>query len=190
MGTGFLAIGCIGAVGLLLLVLVVLVIGIYNRLVTLRNRVDNAWSQIDVQLRRRYDLIPNLVETVKGYAAHERETLEKVTQARQLAMDAKTVAEQGQAENMLTSTLRSLFAVAEAYPDLKANQNFLMLQEELSGTESKIAYARQFYNDSVMTYNTTTQTFPSNLVAGVFGFTAREYFELDEAAREPVSVKF
>ncbi|MBM3496724.1 MAG: LemA family protein [Armatimonadetes bacterium] len=179
-----------GGLVLLLLVIAVAVIGIYNRLVTLRNRVDNAWSQIDVQLRRRYDLIPNLVETVKGYAAHERETLEKVTQARQMAIDAKSVAEHSQAENMLTSTLRSLFAVAEAYPDLKANQNFLMLQEELSGTESKIAYARQFYNDSVMTYNTTTQAFPSNIVAGVFGFTAREYFELEDVAREPVAVSF
>lgn len=181
---------CIGAVGLLLLVAVLAVIGIYNRLVTLRNRVDNAWSQIDVQLRRRYDLIPNLVETVKGYAAHEKETLEKVIQARNLAMNAEGVKAQGEAENMLTGTLKSIFALAESYPDLKANQNFLMLQEELSGTESKIAYSRQFYNDSVMTYNTSTQTFPSNVLAGMFGFKEREYFEIEEAAKEPVKVQF
>jgi len=183
-------IACVGAAGLVLLVIVAAVIGIYNRLVTLRNRVDNAWSQIDVQLRRRYDLIPNLVETVKGYATHEKETFEKVVKARQVAMDATSVKEQGQAENALTSTLRSLFAVAEAYPDLKANQNFMMLQEELAGTESKIAYARQFYNDSVMTYNTSTQTFPNNLLAGMFGFAQRDYFEIEEAAKEPVKVQF
>ena len=181
---------CLGAVGLALLVIVAAVIGIYNRLVTLRNRVDNAWSQIDVQLRRRYDLIPNLVETVKGYAKHESETLEKVIKARQMAIDAGSVKEQSEAENMLTGTLRSLFAVAEAYPDLKANENFMMLQEELSGTESKIAYARQFYNDSVMTYNTSIQTFPNNILAGMFGFTQRDYFEIEEAAKEPVKVQF
>jgi LemA protein len=167
------------------------VIALYNRLVVLRNRVDNAWSQIDVQLRRRYDLIPNLVETVKGYATHESATFEKVTQARNMAVNAGTVAEQGQAENMLTGALKSLFAVAEAYPDLKANQNFMMLQEELSGTESKIAYARQFYNDSVMSYNTATQSFPANLLAGVFGFTQREYFEIELAeAKEAPKVSF
>lgn len=181
---------CMGSVGLLLVVAVFAVIGIYNRLVTLRNRVDNAWSQIDVQLRRRYDLIPNLVETVKGYASHEKETLEKVIQARNMAMSAEGVKAQGEAENMLTGTLKSIFALAEAYPDLKANQNFLMLQEELSGTESKIAYSRQFYNDSVMTYNTSTQTFPSNILAGMFGFKEREYFEIEEAAKEPVKVQF
>lgn len=181
---------CVGVLGLAVLVVAGLIVGIYNRLVTLRSRVDNAWSQIDVQLRRRYDLIPNLVETVKGYATHEKETLEKVIQARTMAMNAQTVKEASDAENMLTGTLKSLFAVAEAYPDLKANQNFLMLQEELSGTESKIAYARQFYNDSVMSYNMTTQQFPSNLVAGSFGFTQRDYFEIEEAAKEPVAVKF
>ena len=181
---------CIGALGLLVLVVAAAVIGIYNRLVTLRNRVDNAWSQIDVQLRRRYDLIPNLVETVKAYAAHEREAFEAVTAARTAAMGAQTVAEHSEAENMLTGTLKSLFAVAENYPELKANQNFMMLQEELSGTESKIAYARQFYNDSVMTYNTSTQTFPANVIAGMFRFTAREYFEIEEVAAEPVKVTF
>ncbi len=182
--------GWLLAVPVLAVVVVFAGIGIYNRLVTLRNRVDNAWSQIDVQLRRRYDLIPNLVETVKGYAAHERETLEAVVAARGAAMSAQTVAEHSQAENMLTGTLKSLFALAEAYPDLKANQNFLMLQEELSGTESKIAYARQFYNDSVMSYNTATQTVPSSIVAGMFGFKQREYFEIEAAAAEPVQVKF
>lgn len=184
------ALPCVGGLGLLVLVLIVAAIGIFNRLVTLRNRVDNAWSQIDVQLRRRYDLIPNLVETVKGYAAHEKETLDRVIQARSAAMSAQSVAEKGEAENMLTGTLKSLFALAESYPDLKANQNFLMLQEELSGTESKIAYARQFYNDSVMTYNTAQQTFPANVVAGMFGHTPRQYFEIEEAAKEPVKVQF
>lgn len=169
---------------------VLAVIVLYNRLVVLRNRVQNAWSQIDVQLRRRYDLIPNLVETVKGYMTHEAETLEKVTQARNMAINAHTVKEQGEAENMLSSTLKSLFAVAEAYPDLKANQNFMMLQEELSGTESKIAYARQFYNDSVMSFNTAIQSFPANLVAGIFGFTQQDYFEIELEAREPVKVEF
>ncbi len=182
--------GCLGATGLVLLVAVFAVIGIYNRIITLRNRVDNAWSQIDVQLRRRYDLIPNLVETVKGYAAHEKETLERVIQARNAAMSAEGVAAQGAAENMLSGTLKSLFALAENYPDLKANQNFLMLQEELSGTESKIAYARQFYNDSVMSFNTSIQTFPSNILAGMFGFKEREYFEIEEVAKEPVKVQF
>ena len=181
---------CLGIVVLAVVVVAAFVIGIYNRLVTLRSRVDNAWSQIDVQLRRRYDLIPNLVETVKGYAAHESGTFEKVIQARTMAMNATTVKEQGEAENVLTGTLKSLFALAEAYPELKANQNFMMLQEELSGTEGKIAYSRQFYNDSVMSYNMQTQQFPSNLVAGSFGFTQRDYFEIEEAAKEPVQVKF
>jgi LemA protein len=181
---------CGGGLLLLVVVLAIAVIGIYNRLVTLRNRVDNAWSQIDVQLRRRYDLIPNLVETVKGYAAHEKETLERVIAARNAAMSAEGVKAQGEAENMLTGTLKSLFALAENYPDLKANQNFLMLQEELSGTESKIAYARQFYNDSVMTYNTSQQTFPANVVAGMFGHSPRDYFEVGEEAKEPVKVQF
>jgi len=148
---------------LLIVVGVVLVGGIviYNRLITIRNRCDNAWAQVDVQLRRRYDLIPNLVETVKGYARHEKEVFEKVTEARTKAINAQTVREQGQAENMLTGALKSLFAVVENYPDLKANQNFLMLQEELAGTESKIAYARQFYNDMVMKFNIKLQVFPS-----------------------------
>jgi len=172
-------------------VIVMYVIGLYNSLVTLRNRCDNAWAQVDVQLKRRYDLIPNLVETVKGYAKHEREVFEKVTQARTAAIAATGVKDQGAAENMLSGALKSLFAVAEAYPELKANQNFLMLQEELAGTESKIAYARQFYNDVVMKFNTKQQVFPSNIIAGMFQFKTKEYFEIEEpAAKEPVKVQF
>ncbi len=176
--------------GALVVLAILFMIAMYNRFVSLRNRIDNAWHQIDVQLRRRYDLIPNLVETVKGYAAHERGTFEAVTEARAAAINAKTVKEQAQAENMLTGALKSLFAVSEAYPDLKANQNFLLLQEELTGTEGKIAYSRQFYNDMVYEYNTAIQRFPANVMAGMFGFAAREYFEIEEAAREPVKVKF
>jgi LemA protein len=170
---------------------VLMAIGMYNSLVTLRNRCDNGWSQIDVQLRRRYDLIPNLVETVKGYAKHEREVFEKVTQARAAAANAQGVKAQAEADNMLTGALKSLFAVAEAYPDLKANQNFLMLQEELAGTESKIAYARQFYNDTVMKFNMKQQVFPSNIIANMFGFKPRDYFQIeDEIAKGPVKVQF
>jgi LemA protein len=163
---------------------------IYNRLVALRTRVDNGWSQIDVQLRRRYDLIPNLVETVRGYATHERELFEKVTEARARAIDAEAVPDQASAENMITAGLRQLLAVAEAYPDLKANQNFLALQEELSGTESKIAYSRQFYNDQVMRLNTLIGSFPSNLVAKTFGFSTREFFDIEDPARGPATVEF
>lgn len=169
---------------------VIWIIATYNRLVVLRNRIENAWSQIDVQLRRRFDLIPNLVESVKGYAAHEKEVFEKVTEARASMAGAQSVAAQGEAQNQITQALKSLFAVAEAYPDLKANQNFLMLQEELSGTESKIAYARQFYNDTVMSFNALIQSFPSNLLAGMFGFQSHEYFPMEDVAREPVQVKF
>lgn len=165
---------------------------LFNRLVRYRNRVENAWHQIDVQLNRRADLIPNLVETVKGYASHERGTFEAVTQARSAVMNAKTVGESAQAEGQLTQALKSLFAVAEAYPDLKASQNFLALQEELSGTENKLAYARQFYNDSVMSYDVARQRFPANLIAGVFNFKEqREYFEPETpAAREVPKVSF
>ncbi len=176
-------------VAVVALVLLYLVVS-YNRLVKLRNRIANAWAQIDVQLKRRYDLIPNLVETVKGYAKHERETLERVTQARAAAINAEGVAAQAGAENMLTSTLKSLFAVAEAYPDLKANQNFLNLQEELTATEGRIAYARQFYNDAVLQLNTKVQSFPSNIIANMFGFREHEYFEADDTSRGPVSVQF
>jgi LemA protein len=182
-----------GFVVLLIIIGVVAVaaVGIYNGLIIARNRCDNSWAQVDVQLRRRYDLIPNLVETVKGYAKHEREVFEKVTQARASAINAGTVKDQAQAENMLNGALKSLFAVAESYPDLKANQSFLQLQEELSGTESKIAYARQFYNDMVMKFNQKQQVFPSNIIANMFSFKEKEYFEIEEpAAREPVKVSF
>ncbi len=165
----------------------------YNRLVRTRNQIDNAYSQIDVQLKRRYDLIPNLVETVKGYAAHEKSTFEAVTNARANAIQAQEAgspAQQAQAENALSGTLKSLFAVAEQYPDLKANQNFLNLQEELTSTEDRIAYARQFYNDSVLGYNNRIQSFPGNLLAGAFNFTHREYFEGDPEATGPVKVQF
>lgn len=175
--------------GVVLLVLLY-VAAVYNRLVSLRNQMRNAWHQIDVQLRRRYDLIPNLVETVKGYAKHEREIFEKVAQARSAAINASGVREQAQAENQLVSTLKTLFAVAENYPELKASENFMMLQEELSATENKIAYARQFYNDTVMRYNTYLESFPSNMVARAFGFEPEEYFEIEEFAREPVKVSF
>ena len=169
-------------------VILLYLIYLFNRLVSLRNRVDNGWSQIDVQLRRRYDLIPNLVETVKGYAAHERELFEHVAEARSRAIDASTVGDQAQAENQLTSGLRRLMAVAENYPELKASQNFLGLQEELTGTESRIAYARQFYNDQVMLLNTRIQAVPSNIVAKVFGFTPREFFDIEDPIRGPVRV--
>jgi LemA protein len=177
-------------VGALVLIVVVAAILVYNGLVRLRNRIDNAWSQIDVQLKRRYDLIPNLVETVKGYAAHERQVFENVTQARANAINAQGPAQQAEAENVLTGALRSLFAVAEAYPDLKANQNFLSLQEELTSTEDRVAYARQFYNDSVLSYNNKLQTFPRNVIAGMFKFEAREYFEGEPEATGPVRVQF
>jgi LemA protein len=178
---------------IVLVVLAIFVIAdvlVFNRLVSLRNRVDNGWSQIDVQLRRRYDLIPNLVESVKGYAQHERELFENVTEARSRAIDAANVPDQAQAENQITRGLRQLLAVAENYPDLKANQNFLALQEELTGTESKIAYARQFYNDQVMKLNTLIQSFPSNAIAKAFGFKEREFFDIEDSARGPAQVDF
>jgi LemA protein len=178
----------------IILVVVVLVglylVATYNGLVGLRNRIENAWAQIDVQLKRRYDLIPNLVETVKGYAAHERETLERVIQARNQAMAAQGPHDQANAENMITGALKSLFALSEAYPDLKANQNFLQLQEELTGTEGRIAYARQFFNDVVNRYNTKIQSFPAMLIAQRMGFAEREYFEADDESRGPVDVQF
>jgi LemA protein len=177
-------------VGVLVVLLILVFILSYNGLVRLRNRIDNAWSQIDVQLKRRYDLIPNLVETVKGYASHERQVLENVTQARANAINAQGPAQQADAENVLSGALKSLFAVAEAYPDLKANQNFLSLQEELTSTEDRVAYARQFYNDSVLSYNNKLQTFPRNMIAGMFNFEKREYFEGEPEATGPVRVQF
>jgi LemA protein len=165
---------------------------LYNGLVRLRNRIDNAWSQIGVQLQRRHDLIPNLVETVKGYAAHERQTLEAVVQARNTALQAQNAgpAAQAQAENVLTGALRQLFALAEAYPDLKANQNFLSLQEELTSTEDRVAYARQFYNDEVLKYNNKIQSIPSNMIAGMFNFTEREFFEAEQGTTAVPKVEF
>jgi LemA protein len=161
---------------------------LYNRLVVYKVRVDNGWSQIDVQLKRRHDLIPNLVETVKGYASHEKDLFEHIAQVRTQAMGATGVGDQAKAEGQVSSGLRQLLAVAENYPDLKASTNFLSLQEELSGTESKIAYARQFYNDQVMKLNTAIQSFPSSVIARLFRFKPREFFEMDDAARGPVSV--
>lgn len=176
--------------GVIVLALVAFVILTFNSLVTLKNRIDNAWSQIDIQLKRRYDLIPNLVETVKGYAKHEKEVFENVTKARAGLMNATTVAEKAKADNMLTSTLKSLFAVSENYPQLRANENFKMLQEEVSNTENKIAYSRQFYNDSVLEFNTKIQTIPTNIFAGMMGFAAREFFKTEGVERENVKVKF
>ena len=181
-----------GIIVIVVLALIVLVlIALYNGLVRLRRRCDNAWAQIDVQLRRRYDLIPNLVETARGYLKHEKEVLENVTKARQQAIDASGVKGQAEAENFLTSTLRSLFAVVENYPDLKANQNMLAVQEEIVSTENKISFARQHYNDSVMSYNTKTETVPSNIIASMFGFNPREFFEIEDASMtEAPKVKF
>ena len=171
--------------------LVVWVVFSYNRLVNRRNEVESAWAQIDVQLKRRLDLIPNLVETVKGYATFEKSALEAVIDARAKSMAAApTPVAQGQAENGLTGALRQLFALSEAYPDLKANTNFLALQEELQNTESRIAYARQFYNDAVERYNNTTQSFPGVIFAKSFNFADREFFEAEAAAATPPSVKF
>ena len=169
---------------------VLAVVLIYNSLVAKRNRAENAWAQVDVQLRRRHDLIPNLVETVKGYAAHERDTLDAVTQARVNAQQAEGPASQAQAENALSGALGRLMAVAESYPDLRATENFQQLQAELAGTENRIAVARQVYNDTVLTLNNACQQVPTNVVASMFGFRLREYFTVEGAARDPVAVGF
>ncbi|MFH1338647.1 MAG: LemA family protein [Candidatus Omnitrophota bacterium] len=171
-------------------VLAILFFSIYNSLVRLKVRIDNAWSQIDVQLKRRHDLIPNLVEVVKGYMQYEKDTLERVIKARGQAIDASGLKDKAQAENFLTQTLRSLFAVVERYPELKANQNVLRLQEELTSTENKIAFARQYYNDEVRLYNTKTEVVPSNIVAGLSGFQKRDFFEIEDVIqKEPPKVK-
>ena len=183
MGTGMIALIVVAVIALWL-------IATYNGLIRLKNRVDEAWSDIDVQLKRRYDLIPNLVNTVKGYATHEKELFEKVTEARTRAMNAGTTQDKAEAENMLSGTLKTLFAVSENYPDLKANTNFLELQRELSDTENKIQASRRFFNGNVMEYNTKIQVFPTNLFAGMLNFTKRDFFEIDEAQREPVNVAF
>ena len=174
-----------------LIILIVFVIAIYNGLVRLRNQVKNSWSQVSVQLKRRHDLIPNLIETVKGYMEHEKSTLENVTKLRQQAINISgDTAMLAKVENELSSTLKSLFAVAENYPDLKANQNFLALQEELTSTENKISFARQNYNDDVMIYNTKTEVFPDCVIAGMFNFTKSEFFEIQEEEKEVPQVKF
>ena len=170
--------------------LVVLVIAIYNRLIVLKNRVKEAWSDIEVQLKRRYDLIPNVVESVKGYATHERGVFEKVTEARSAAISAKSMGEKAQAENMLSNTLKTLFAVAENYPDLKANVNFLDLQRELSDTENKIQASRRFYNGNVRDFNTTLEVFPSNIIGSLFRFEKAEFFDMNEAEKAAPQVKF
>jgi len=180
----FVVLGMLGLIAIML-------IGIYNGLVGSRNQVDNAWAQIDVQLKRRHDLIPNLVETAKGYMKHERDTFESITKARSAAMGAKTVSEAAQTEGQLADALSKFMLVVENYPELKANQNFLALQEELTSTENKIAFARQNYNDQVLFYNNKTQMFPSNVVAGMFAFTKRDFFQVETALeREPPKVNF
>jgi LemA protein len=192
-----MALAALGLLGLMVLgvggvavVLVGAVVLIYNGLVGLRNQCENAFSQIDVQLKRRNDLIPNLVETVKGYAKHESETFKAVTEARASMANAKTVKEKSEANNILTGTLKTLFAVAENYPQLKANENFMQLQEELTTTENKISYSRQFYNDTVLKYDTKRQTFPSNIIAGMFHFVDKDYFQTAEAEKAVPKVKF
>jgi len=182
-------------ISFILLAIVIVLIGgfivIYNTLVRLKVRINNAWAQIDVQLKRRHDLIPNLVEAVKGYMQHEKDTLERVIKARSQAVDASSLKDKAQAENFLTQTLRSLFAVVERYPQIRANQNVLKLQEELTSTENKIAFARQYYNDEVRRLNTKIQVVPSNIVASITGFEKREFFEIeDETEKEPPKVKF
>jgi len=175
----------------IIVIIILAIIAMYNGLIRLKVRIDEAWSDIDVQLKRRHDLIPNLVETVKGYAAHERETLDAVVKARNLAMSAGTAAEKAKAENALSQTLKSIFALAESYPNLKANENFLELQRELTDTEDKIQAARRFYNGNVRDFNTKLQVFPTNMIGNMLGFKSREFFGLEnEAEREPVNVKF
>lgn len=181
----------LGIILAIVAIIVIAFIAIYNKLVTARQRVKNGWGQIDVQLQRRFDLIPNLVDTVKGYMAHESSVLEKVTELRTSWANAKTVAEKMEISNQLSDTLKTIMAVSENYPDLKANQNFMSLQEELTNTENKISYSRQFYNDIVTTYNTKIQVFPSNIVAGLFNFTQETLFEVDNPeARKNVKVDF
>lgn len=181
-------------IGLILIIIIAVLalwaIAIYNSLIKLKNRVDEAWSDIDVQLKRRYDLIPNLINTVKGYAAHEKELFEKVTEARTQAMGAQNPADKEKAENMLSGTLKSLFAVAENYPDLKANQNFLELQRELTDTEDKIQASRRFYNGNVRDFNTKIEVFPNNIFAGMLHFVKRDFFQADTAEKENVKVAF
>ncbi|MFA5994637.1 MAG: LemA family protein [Parcubacteria group bacterium] len=183
MGTGLIILIGLG-------LLIVWVIATYNGLITLKNRVDEAWSDIDVQLKRRYDLIPNLINTVKGYATHEKEVFEKVTEARTRAMNAGSAQDKAEAENMLSGTLKTLFAVSEAYPDLKANQNFLELQRELTDTEDKIQASRRFYNGNARDFNIKIEVFPNNMIAGMLHFTKRDFFEAAVGEKENVKVEF
>jgi len=176
--------------GVIVVLLLIVVVAMYNRLVRLRNRAENSWAQVDVQLRRRYDLIPNLVEAVKGYAAHERSTFDEVTRARTAAQQAQGVEDKAQAENVLTAAIGRLFAVAEAYPQLRATENFQQLQAQLAETEQNIAISRQVYNDTVLTYDNALETVPTNIVAGLFNFSPRAYFETEGATREAPSVQF
>ena len=177
-------------IGGVIALLLIIVIFIYNSLVRLKNQVENAWAQIDVQLKRRYDLIPNLVDTVKGYMKHEKQVLENITKARSAIGQAESVKDKAEANNQLTDTLKSLFAVSENYPDLKANQNFMQLQEEITGTENKISYARQYYNDMVMSFNTKIQSFPTNMIASMLNFKEQDMFEASEEEKKNVKVKF
>ena len=177
-------------IGGIIILLVIYVIAVYNQLVGRRNKVKDQASQIDIELKRRFDLIPNLVETVKGYAAHEQGTLEKVIAARNSHATASTIEDKAAANNELSKTLKSIFALSESYPDLKANTNFMALQTELTGTEDKIAYSRQFYNDTVQMYNTAIMKFPANIIAGMFGYKEEPFFQIDEAQKEPVKVQF
>ena len=177
-------------IGAIVLLLVIYVVATYNSLITLRNRVKDQWSQIDVQLKRRFDLIPNLVETVKGYAKHEKETLDAVINARNMFNNAKTPEQEMEANDMLTGVVSKLFALSESYPDLKANTNFLSLQGDLKDTEDKIAYAREFYNDTVLTLNNKIEMFPSNVIAGMFKFEKEKFFEIKEEQKEAINVKF
>src|SRR5829696_6207284 len=176
--------------GVIVVLLLIVVVAMYNRLVRRRKRAENSWAQVDVQLRRRYDLIPNLVESVKGYAAHERATFDEVTRARTAAQEATTVREQAQAENALTAAIGRLFAVAEAYPELRATENFQQLQQQLTDVEQKIAVSRQVFNDTVLTYNNAIQTVPTNVIAGMFNFEPRTFFEIEDPAREAPRVQF
>lgn len=177
--------------GIIILVILIAIVLVYNGLIIAKNRVDNAWSQIDVQLRKRYDLVPNLVDTVKGYVKHEKEVLTEITKARSSLMKADSIDKKAKADTQLAGALKTLFAVAENYPKLQANENFKLLQEQLEGIENKIAYSRQFYNDSVLDFNNKIQVFPNNILAGMLNFTKKEYFEIGESkARDPVKVNF
>ncbi|MBS3107992.1 LemA family protein [Candidatus Woesearchaeota archaeon] len=182
--------GIIWFSGILVGLILLYIIYTYNHFIVLRNRIDNAWSQIDVQLKRRFDLIPNLVETVKGYAKHEKTTFADITKARSMMAKATTISKKAEAENMLEGALKTLFAVTENYPKLMANENFKLLQEELAGTENKISYSRQFYNDSVMTFNTMVESFPPNIMAKMLNLKKREFFEMAEVEKKPVKVSF